>query len=76
MAQSARRGAVVPDEIQKETETTNDGGNRRGLWRRSENVGKWKDEASEAVEGRERVKEEKAGGGERRADGRERVVDA
>lgn len=35
-------------------------------------VGNGKDEASEAVEGRERVKEEKAGGGERRADGRER----
>ena len=35
-----------------------------------------KDEASEAEEGRKRVKEEKAGGGERRIDGRERAVDA
>lgn len=35
-----------------------------------------KDEALEAEEGRKRVKEEKAGGGERHIDGRERAVDA
>lgn len=35
-----------------------------------------KDEASEAEEGRKRVKEEKAEGGERRIDGRDRAVDA
>lgn len=58
---------MVPDEIQKETETRNDGGNRRGVWRRSEDertVGRSASEVEE--EGRERVKEEKAGGGERR----------
>lgn len=50
--------------FKKKMETANRGENRRGVRKRSEDQ-KWKDEASEAEEGRERVKEEKAGGGER-----------
>lgn len=49
--------------FQKKMETANHGGNRRGVRKRNEDR-KWKDEASEAEEGRKRVKEEKAGGGE------------
>lgn len=45
--------------FKKKMETANHGGNRRGVWKRNEDR-KWKDEESEAEEGRKRVKEEKA----------------
>jgi len=52
--------------FKKKMETANHGGNGRGVWKRNEDR-KWKDDESEAEEGRKRVKEEKAGRGWRTA---------